>query len=197
MGYPAPAHPGPYTVYDLVDMPDDGNRYEVIDGQLIVSPSPTGLHQIVVFGITYLLKEAAPLGLSAFPGIAVRCGEDDRGPIPDVVVTTVNPVTAGHIVEASEVRAVIEVVSPSTRTTDRRNKPDIYAAAGIDTYWRVETDRFRGQLPGEQLPVVFIYQRDGSEYQLASRCAAGSISHTTVPYPLEFDPQTWIDSYRT
>lgn len=187
------AHPAPYTVYDLPNMPDDGNRYEVFDGQLIVSPSPEGLHQRISRHIANMLAAAAPPELDVIEGIAVRCGEDGRGPVPDVVVTSVDAADAGWLLQASNVLAVVEVVSPGSRLADRLSKPEMYAAAGIPTYWRIETTPFRGQLPTDRLPLAMIFESiEGSPYELTGRHSAGAKAQVTAPFPVTFDPQAWI-----
>lgn len=76
-------HPAPYTVYDLLDMPDDGNRYEVIDGDLIVSPASAFHHRKVADRLCRLLEDAAPGGVEVVTAVAVRCGDDSLGPVPD------------------------------------------------------------------------------------------------------------------
>jgi hypothetical protein len=83
--------------------------------------------------------------------------------------------------------AVVEVVSPSSRRTDRVTKPEVYASAGIGAFWRIELDLFPGS-DGDDLPVVLAYRLDGDGYRLAARAGAGTMVRVPVPYPVEFDP---------
>lgn len=179
-------HPAPYTVYDLLQMPDDGNRYEVWEGSLIVSPAPSRRHQRVADRLCRLLDDAAPDGVEAVTAVAVRLGEDGTGPVPDVVVAQAGDEVAETVVDAAEALAVVEVVSPSTRTQDRIGKPARYAAAGIPCYWRVELDPFRDQ-GDDELPVVLVYALDDGHYKCVTRLAAGTVGQADLPYPVRFD----------
>jgi Uma2 family endonuclease len=53
----------PFTVADLEGMPDDGRRYELIDGELLVSPAPGWPHQEAAYTLYMLLRQACPPGL--------------------------------------------------------------------------------------------------------------------------------------
>ncbi|GAB3210069.1 Uma2 family endonuclease [Nocardia tengchongensis] len=81
------------------------------------------------------------------PGVGVLIGEDE--PIPDLVVGIGNIPLDAHGISAAQIQLAVEVVSRSTAAMDRRIKPDLYAEGGIPNYWRLETSRFKGQLPGE------------------------------------------------
>jgi len=181
-------HGAPWTVQDLLGMPDDGQRYEVQDGALIMSPAPSFDHNYVADELRALLKAAAPPRARAVTNVAIRFESDWTGRVPDVVVTADDPGRAYRALEVHEVLAVVEVVSPSSTTTDRILKPALYAAAGIPCFWRVELDPFPGQRPGEQLPVVLVHRLAGDRYELAHRAAAGTVSTVPVPYEVVLDP---------
>jgi Uma2 family endonuclease len=102
----------PFTYDDLRSFPDDGYRRELIDGQLIVSPSPIRLHQRCVGSLILLLSQAAPPEIEVLPGPNIT-----RPPL-----------------------LVVEVASPSTRRTDRTLKLATYEAAGVPSYWLVDPD---------------------------------------------------------
>ncbi|MFF0610003.1 hypothetical protein ACFYUD_15175 [Nocardia tengchongensis] len=54
--------------------------------------------------------------------------------------------------------------------------------SGIPNYWRLETSRFKGQLPGEELPVLFAYALTGEgEFEQVGRCPAGRVAKLTLP----------------
>src|ERR1700684_850290 len=78
----------PFTVEDLDRMPDDGRRYELIDGMLIVSPAPNMGHQRVIIVLGSLLEQACPENLVVFADIGVRIAENSALE-PDVVVARV------------------------------------------------------------------------------------------------------------
>ncbi len=66
-----PAGARPFTVDDLGRMPEDGKRYELIDGVLTVSPAPVLAHQFALFELSSLLREACPEDLHPLPGPGV------------------------------------------------------------------------------------------------------------------------------
>ena len=65
-------HNGPWTTADLAGLPDDGQRYEIIDGSLLVSPPPSPLHQLVAGRLAVFLRDAAPKGLDVVEAVGVR-----------------------------------------------------------------------------------------------------------------------------
>lgn len=186
-------HPAPYTVYDLLDMPDDGNRYEVIEGSLLVSPAPTQLHQVIADSIRDVLRAAAPKDVRVVTGVGLRCREDRNGRVPDVLVGPRSDLRANPVVEASDALAVVEVVSPGSAYQDRRQKVEEYANAGIPVYWRVEIDSFPDQLRTEQPPVVLVHELRNGQYVVVDRLSAGITGSTMLPYPVEFDPADLLD----
>jgi len=138
---PADDVPGPeqgrwtYKEYALVD---DGKRYEVMNGVLLMTPSPGIPHQKTVFELaTYLssyIRSArlgevfiAPIDVQLAPDVVVQ---------PDVVVVLNNnldKITPTRIIGAPDL--AVEVASPSTAHYDRREKCDAYARAGVSEYW--------------------------------------------------------------
>jgi Uma2 family endonuclease len=128
-----------WTVEDLDALPEDGVRRELIDGVLIVTPSPTASHQTVAARLCVALGNLCPPEFDATQGVEVRI-DRRRALIPDVLVITApaaerNP----HWFAPHEVALAVEIVSPSSVSFDRITKPALYAQAGIPSYWRVET----------------------------------------------------------
>lgn len=173
------ARTAPFTIHDLFETPDDGCRYEVLDGALIVSPAPHSFHQFFGDELRHIFREAAPAGAHAVTAIAVRIREDTTTFIPDVVVTTVDPHSRRKWVEAHEVLAVVEIVSPGSTRRDRILKPAVYASAGVPCYWRVELD---------PEPAVFVHVLDGDAYRLVDTLTAGAVGATEHPFPVRLDP---------
>jgi Uma2 family endonuclease len=134
---------GHRTYADYAALPDDGRRYEVMDGVLLMSPSPNPAHQSVVNWIAFYLTQyvvltglgrvfSAPLDVELAPNRVVQ---------PDVLVLlnkNLNKVTASRIVGAPDL--VVEVRSPGTAVYDRLNKSGAYAQAGVQEYWMVNPD---------------------------------------------------------
>lgn len=181
-----------WTAADLDHLPENGLRYEVLNGQLVVNAAPKPLNQWLVTELRDALKPALPPGYFALPGVGVLVGDGE--PIPDLVVG-VKPVPWNDRgLSADQVKLVVEVVSPSTTLQDRMVKPVIYAEAGIPNYWRFEANRFKGQLPGEALPVLFAYElADNGEYQLVQRAPAGEKVTLHSPFEFTVDPATLLE----
>ena len=132
--------PGTWHFDQLDGLPDDGRRYEVGDGLLVVSPSPTFWHQAVSAVLLRQLSAQAPPGWHVLFELGLPLGTDGR--VPDLsVVSARAPLRPEAPLPRPElVGLVVEVVSPSSRKTDRFAKPGEYAEAGIPLFWRVETE---------------------------------------------------------
>ena len=127
--------------FDALDaLPDDGRRYEVVDGLLVVSPPSSYWHQAVSAALLRQLSVQATPDWHVLLELGLPLGTDGR--VPDLsVVSTRAPLRPGAPLPGPElVGLVVEVVSPSSRKTDRFAKPGEYAEAGIPLFWRVETE---------------------------------------------------------
>lgn len=131
------------TCEDLRKTPDDGRRYEIIGGQLVVSASPILKHQKLSLRLTDLLYALAKSGL----GELFEAPTDvERGPndivVPDLVfVTKARLGILGREKIAGAPDILIEILSPSTRGRDEREKRDLYARFGVPEYWLVDPVR--------------------------------------------------------
>ncbi|MGW4121124.1 Uma2 family endonuclease [Nocardia sp. NPDC004711] len=176
-----------WTAADLDHLPENGLRYEVVYGQLVVNAAPKPIHQLMVSQLGRILDSALPDGLFMIPGVGVLIGDDE--PIPDLLVCAGPVPWDERGIPAAQVALAVEVVSRSTAAMDRRMKPDLYADGGIPNFWRIETNRFKGQLSSEELPVLFAYAlTDSGEYELVARCPAGRIAALNLPFDIAFDP---------
>ncbi|MEW9548936.1 Uma2 family endonuclease [Nonomuraea sp. NPDC050783] len=174
----------PFTVDDLLKFPDDGNRYELFNGSLVVSPAPSLPHQDTIFLLQMILHQAAPHDYKVFTTVNVRPSEKDLY-IPDLVVVPRAVARSVRLMLApSDVALVVEVVSPSTKTHDRGTKAAAYAAAGIPLYWRVE--------PGEG-PTLYVYELDGDTYRGPVAHKPGTTVTLSAPYPVTLDPADLVD----
>jgi Uma2 family endonuclease len=126
----------PFTVDDLEGMPDDGNRYELIDGMLHVSPCPVPRHQVVLGEIFVRLHAACPSGLLVM--MAPMDVQPDRANSlqPDVLVTRPSDFGPKNLPVAPLLAA--EVLSPSTRLYDLNTKRSAYEKMGVASYWVVD-----------------------------------------------------------
>jgi Uma2 family endonuclease len=142
---PADWVPGPpqgsWTYTDYAALPDDGQRYEIVNGVLLMAPAPTPDHQSVAVRIAYYIFphiDLAGIGKLFTAPIDVELGPKNVFQ-PDLVVVLnehLSRVAAKKIIGAPDL--VIEVASPSTAAYDRLTKYEQYAQAGITEYWIVK-----------------------------------------------------------
>lgn len=122
-----------YCVEDLADMPDDGRRYELVDGSLLVTPSPNVAHQAASGRLFVLLAAVVgPRYRVFFAPLDWKVSEHTLF-APDVLVVRDPDLTAPRL-ESPPVLA-IEILSRSTRHIDRGTKRLAYAKAGLEHYW--------------------------------------------------------------
>jgi Uma2 family endonuclease len=146
-----------FTVDDLDRTPDDGRRYQLVDGMLIVSPAPSVQHQVVLMELGAQLHQACPRGLSVVPGPGVRMSADTEL-IPDLVVARFDQL-AGRRMTRPPLLAV-EIQSPSTALFDLNTKKAVYERFGIESYWIV--------VPDVDQPELIVFElRDGGYEQVA------------------------------
>lgn len=131
---------GGWTFADLADLPGDHNRYEIIDGNLLVTPPPAIWHQSVGSHLLGQLLRSCPEGWSAVYASYVDYGGDCR--IPDLLVVRTDRARDRRALAylPGEIGLAVEIVSPSSRRTDRLAKPAEYAEVGIPLMWRVELE---------------------------------------------------------
>ncbi|NKY84998.1 Uma2 family endonuclease [Nocardia veterana] len=180
-----------WTAADLEHLPDNGIRYEVLNGQLVVNAAPKPRHQEVLTWLLVALTSAMPRDMWVLPGVGVLIGDDE--PIPDLIAGRGAVDKDERGVRVDRVGLAVEIVSASTTLQDRMAKPSLYAQAGIPNYWRIEINSFKGRLPGEQLPVLFAYALgENGEYELVQRAAAGAEVTLHAPFELTVDPATLL-----
>lgn len=126
------------TRSDLDAMPDDGHRYELIDGTLIVTPAPSRRHQTVSFRLGVVLDAACPKDLQVLAAPFDVALADDTVVQPDLLVALRSDFTERDLPVAPLL--AIEVLSPSTRRVDLTLKRSRYEAAGCPSYWVVDPD---------------------------------------------------------
>ncbi len=152
----------PLTIDDLYEMPDDGNRYELLQGELIVSPSPGGTHQEVLGELFFLLRSAVRqgnLGKAIIAPFDVQISPNDVVE-PDLFYfrhDQANQYTERRFLGAPAF--VVEVVSPSSGSIDRVRKASLYVNSGVEEYWIVEPAGNRiivhDRASGEPSPRIF------------------------------------------
>jgi len=139
MGMAAPTY---YTAEMVRRLPDDGNRYEVVYGELLVTPSPRLLHQLVAQRLVTALDGylrahrfgqvlASPADISWTEDILVQ---------PDVFVVDIEEARTLDWTRVRHLLLAVEVLSPSSARADRFTKRRLYQAVGVPAYWVVDPD---------------------------------------------------------
>jgi Uma2 family endonuclease len=132
-----------YTVEEVLAFPSDGNRYELVDGELLVTPTPRSRHQMVVselHGRLYQYLEHRHLEVRVLESPA-----DIRWPgavlvQPDLFVVPAEELAAQDWSGVRTLLLAVEVVSPSSSRYDRVTKRRVYQRHGVATYWVVDPD---------------------------------------------------------
>jgi Uma2 family endonuclease len=128
-----------YTVDDLEHFPDDGNRYELLDGVLLVTPQAAAVHQVVASRIQGELSatlQKSGLAHVVGPGAVVRMPRTQLQPDILVYPARFSPMTDWR--KISEHWLAVEVLSRSSRVYDREFKRDAYFALGLEQVWLVD-----------------------------------------------------------
>jgi Uma2 family endonuclease len=139
MGMAVPLY---YTAEMVRQLPDDGHRYEVVHGELLVTPSPRALHQRVVRRLVTAIDRyvasrpvgevfTSPADLSWGPDILVQ---------PDLFVVRLDEARTLDWARMQHVLLAVEVLSPSSSRADRFTKRRLYQEVGIPLYWLVDAD---------------------------------------------------------
>lgn len=131
------------TYRDLQQLPQDGKQYELIDGEVYMTPSPNWRHQQIVGNLYMALRafiDAGGLGKVCVAPMDVVL-EDRTALQPDLLFIRADRLAvtrSGHVEGAPDL--VIEVLSPSTASFDRETKLQVYARTGVPEIWYVNPD---------------------------------------------------------
>lgn len=130
-----------WTLAELHRLPDDGNKYELVRGELFVTPPPTDAHEAVLSRLTRILDPfvaANDLGLVYHPRAVIRF--DGSEVEPDLMVRSVKASGGRDWDDAPTPWLVVEVLSDSTRRRDLGEKRQLYLDAGVPEYWVVDPE---------------------------------------------------------
>jgi Uma2 family endonuclease len=130
-----------WTLEELHSLPDDGNKYELIHGELFVTPAPTTGHEDVAARLARILDpyvETHGLGLVYRPRAVLRVEGSEVE--PDLMVR--QPANLGNEWERAPIPIlIVEILSGSTWRRDRQQKRDFYLESGVAEYWIVDPER--------------------------------------------------------
>lgn len=177
----------PFWMHELVTVeqydswPEDQcTGIEIMDGMVVMSPSPTARHNRVAKLLSVALEAASDGAWLADIDFDVRLRDIPLlNRRPDVIVyraesIDVMPKRPEHVL------LIAEIVSPGSESADRRIKPDEYAAAGIEYYWRVEQ-------VGIGIPVVHTYVLDAAAQVYRPTEVFTGIVKAIAPFSVEID----------
>jgi Uma2 family endonuclease len=157
-------------------MPDDGRRYELIDGMLIVSPAPGTRHQKIAYRLYGVLEPACPPEFEVMGApYAVHHGESIELQ-PDVLVGRFEDFTDKDLPKPPVL--AVEVLSPSTALNDLNTKKAAYERLGVESYWVIDPNQAR---------LTVFELRDGSYAETAS-VTGGEAFDATRPFPVRIVP---------
>jgi Uma2 family endonuclease len=176
--YPAPLMPRDreWTVGDLESLPDDGLRYELIDGILFVTPAPTFSHQVAVIGLILALDSACPADLQVVAS-PIDYQPNQRWSLqPDVAVVRLSDVAEKNLVVAPLL--VIEVLSPSTRRYDAMLKRSLYEESGVASYWMFDP----------KAPSLLVSELVDGHFVDVAKASGPEEIHVERPFPVRLCP---------
>lgn len=176
----------PFTVHDLEAIADDGNRYELIDGMLIVTPAPGWPHQEMGYSAYGVLRAACPSDLRVIGApFAVQTALDSEVQ-PDVIVTRYADLTAKNLPVAPLL--AVEVASRSSALHDRNTKKAHYERMGVPSYWLLDPTE-----PGRL--TAFELAGDG-RYADVADVSGDDAFHAVRPFDVTIVPARLLDGLR-
>jgi Uma2 family endonuclease len=134
----------PWRIDDLASMPDDGRRYELLQGEIIASPTPGRTHQRI-FG--YLLVRLAEAETRAKCGEVIQAPMDVHFSPNDLVIPDIFYIRDQQAAQYRETHFdgapafIIEIVSPTSGFYDRVRKTALYMMYGVEEYWIVDPEK--------------------------------------------------------
>ena len=171
----------PWTRDDLARLPDDGNRYEVLDGELFVTPQARYDHQDIAAELAFAIGAYVRLhriGRVLASG-AVVFGKNELQPDIQVVPGAEQRPAGTDWTDLPTPMLVVEILSESTQLRDLGKKRDAYRRLGIETYWVVDQRGQRALLfvPGSDEPRIVT---DGLRWQPLANVPALEIALDSI-----------------
>lgn len=169
------------TRRDLDTMPDDGHRYELIDGTLIVTPAPSERHQTILVKLTVLLHPPCPREMRLLFAPFDVALADDTVMQPDLLVARRVDFTDRDLPVAPLL--AVEVLSPSTRHIDLSLKRARFEAAGAASYWVVDPDG----------PNLTVWELEEGRYVERAHVVGDEAYDATAPFAVTIVPARLLD----
>ncbi|HVF05769.1 MAG TPA: Uma2 family endonuclease [Frankiaceae bacterium] len=170
---------GPVSVAEFEALPDDGNRYELLDGTVYVTPAPAWVHQVALSRLNVLLRAAAPPHVEVVQTPGYRANERSIL-IPDLVVAP-HPAPGEKYVSEPPL-LLVEALSPSSRTHDRVRKLAAYERAGAAAYWILDPDE----------PALLVFERSGDRLVERANVTGDETFAAAVPFEVVVVPAALV-----
>ena len=142
MAVPVPTNAKVWTLEEVHSLPDDGNKYELVHGELFVTPPPTVRHEDILAHLGRILVPfvaANELGEVYHPRSVIRFQGSEAE--PDLMVRRPHPEPDAAWDALPVPLLVVEVISSGTRRRDQEQKKAFYREAGVPEYWIVDPER--------------------------------------------------------
>jgi Uma2 family endonuclease len=172
-----PAAGQPFTTDELDRIPDDGRRYELLDGVLVVSPRPGTIHQVVAMRLAVMLYAACPADMLVIPEPAVQLNRTTEFD-PDITVARQGDVGGAKLTRPPLL--AVEIRSPSTALIDLTRKKAAYQAFGVASYWIV--------VPDTRRPELSAFELIGGRYEQVGQATGDEAFRADHPFPVEVAP---------
>jgi len=169
------------TVADLDRTPDDGRRYELVDGVLTVSPAPVIAHQVVLLELAVLLRANCPAELRVVPEPGLRMSGITEL-VPDLALVRREELVGRQLTVPPLL--VAEVRSPSTAMFDMNTKKAVYERFAIPSYWIIVPD------PGQ--PAVYAYELQDGRYEEIAHVTGDQQFNAERPFPVTVTPSRLV-----
>ncbi|WP_116244897.1 Uma2 family endonuclease [Nocardiopsis sp. FIRDI 009] len=172
----------PLTVDDLARMPDDGRRYELVDGRLDVSPAPVFDHTSVDSRLTIHLGDVAPDEFTVLTGPGINFNaERTHHRIPDLAVIRADAAERPYLTKPPLL--AVEILSPESVLRDSNTKRAEYAAFGIESYWIVN--------PHPDKVGISEMRLENGQYRDITQVYGEDVFETELPFPVRIVPH-WL-----
>jgi len=165
---------------DLKSVPDDGHRYELIDGALVVTPAPSYRHQRAIGKLFVLLERHCPPEMVVLFAPFDVALADDTVMQPDLLVARRDDLTERDLPTAPAL--AVEVLSPSTRRIDLTLKRSRFEAAGCASYWVVDPDE----------PALTVWELVDGAYAEVAHVAGGQTHRARHPFAVDVRPESLV-----
>ncbi|MEU4604398.1 Uma2 family endonuclease [Kribbella sp. NPDC023972] len=171
-----PIESGAFTTADLELLPDDGMRYELVDGVLLVTPTSSRIHQRTLGQLCLRLGPACPEDLEVFPGPLAFRPTSRLVLLPDLLVVRCDDAARRWIEEP--LLLAVEILAPATRTSDQLLKRKLYEETRVASYW---------MLSPQDATLTVLELEDGLYVERAVVCGDEAFE-AEVPFPVKVVP---------